>query len=197
MASAEAAIERLCDPAAEVSAHYVISKTGEVTHLVPEHLRAWHAGIGSWHGQRDVNSRSIGIELDNNGQSPFTEPLMTALESLMRGIMERWNIPPEGVIGHSDMAPGRKVDPGPKFDWLRLERLGLAKPRNLGVGPRDVDFRLFRNVAQRAGYTADVDDATLLGAVRLRYRPGATGPLVPEDITPLGHPDYSTGSTFT
>ncbi|HBR42556.1 MAG TPA: N-acetylmuramoyl-L-alanine amidase, partial [Sulfitobacter pontiacus] len=105
MDSAEAACARLCDPAAEVSAHYLITGKGETVQLVPEDQRAWHAGAGEWRGQDDINSRSIGIELDNRGNHPFSEPQMVTLETLLRGIMERWSIPPEGVIGHSDMAP--------------------------------------------------------------------------------------------
>ncbi len=126
MNGCEAALDRLCDPEAEVSSHYLISEKGEILQLVEEDKRAWHAGAGEWLGQDDINSRSIGIELDNTGRTPFSEPLMTALEELLPGILQRWNIPAEGVIGHSDMAPGRKFDPGPRFDWRRLERQGLA-----------------------------------------------------------------------
>ncbi|PIE12315.1 MAG: N-acetylmuramoyl-L-alanine amidase [Rhodobacterales bacterium] len=187
MQSAEAALARLCDPGAEVSAHYLIGEQGRIWQMVPEEMRAWHAGAGSWHGVADVNSRSIGVELANRGDHPFPEPQMAALEKLMRGIMARWNIPSGRVIGHSDMAPGRKFDPGARFDWQRLERLGLAARRGSDAGPADGDFALFRAVASGAGYSADVDDETLLAAVRLRYRPWASGPLVAEDFTPLGH----------
>lgn len=185
MGSADAAIARLCDPKAEVSAHYVISRAGEITQLVSENMRAWHAGAGEWAGQDDINSRSIGIELDNDGVSPFSEPLMRALEHLARDIMKRHNIPPAGVIGHSDMAPGRKQDPGARFDWLRLERQGLAAPRAKGKAPENPDTAQFRVLAQACGYTANVDDDILLSAVRLRYRPWAQGPLAVEDFVPL------------
>lgn len=126
MASAEAAIARLCDPAFEVSAHYVIARNGTCTQLVAEDQRAWHAGAGSWQGLDDLNSRSIGIELDNGGDHPYSAPLMDSLDQLLPGILRRWNIPPQHVIAHSDLAPGRKVDPGTRFDWQRLERQGLA-----------------------------------------------------------------------
>ena len=130
MLTAEAALERLCDPAAEVSAHYLVAEDGRTWRLVPEAERAWHAGAGSWGGAGDVNSRSIGIELANagplDGLPPFPEPQMAALEALLDGIMARWSIPPAGVIAHSDMAPERKSDPGPKFDWRRLARGGRA-----------------------------------------------------------------------
>lgn len=180
MHSAEAACARLCDPEAEVSAHYLISRGGDIQQLVPETLRAWHAGAGEWRGQDDINSRSIGIELDNDGASPFSAPLMAALETLLADILQRWNIPPSGVIGHSDMAPGRKFDPGPRFDWARLERLNLAE-RPTARSPSDD----LRTLAQEAGFTSTAEEATLLSAIRLRLRPWAKGPLRPEDLSAL------------
>jgi N-acetylmuramoyl-L-alanine amidase len=187
MKGAQAALDRLCDPQSEVSAHYLIGADGTLWQMVDEDMRAWHAGAGQWGEVTDVNSRSIGIELDNLGNHPFAEPQMAALERLLAGIMARWNVPPERVIGHSDMAPGRKSDPGPRFDWHRLERQGLARRRGYDEGPREPQMALFRGIARDAGYTADVDDEALLGAVRLRYRHWAEGPLVAEDFTPLGH----------
>ncbi|MEH6520914.1 N-acetylmuramoyl-L-alanine amidase [Sulfitobacter sp.] len=187
MESAQAALDRLCDPEVEVSAHYLIDAQGVVTQMVEEADRAWHAGAGEWCGVDDINSRSIGIELDNRGTHPFSAMQMDALEALLRGIMDRWSITPEGVIGHSDMAPGRKSDPGPYFDWARLERQGLAGKGGCDGGPQDPNPDSFRKVAQQAGYTADVNDEALLAAVRLRYRPNARGPLGAQDYTPLGH----------
>lgn len=187
MASAEAALERLCDPAAEVSAHYLIAADGRAWQMVAEVARAWHAGAGSWGDVTDVNSRSVGIELDNPGDTPFPAPLMATLEAILPGILRRWSIPPTRVIGHSDMAPDRKYDPGPHFDWERLERAGLAGKRGHDPGPDAPHPDTFRALARYAGYTADVDDDALLAAVRLRYRPFATGPLCPQDYTPLGH----------
>ncbi len=181
MENAHAALERLCDPAAEVSAHYLVCASGEVVQMVPEELRAWHAGVGSWAGLGDINSRSIGIELDNRGATPFAAAQMDALERLLRGIMARWNIAADGVIGHSDMAPGRKTDPGPHFDWQRLARQGLAGAT--ACSPANADQFLPR--ARAAGYSAQVDDETLLSAVRLRYRPFAKGPLSAEDVAVL------------
>ena len=105
MADGPSARARLCDPAAEVSAHWLIHEDGRTEALVPEDRRAWHAGAGSWLGRDDVNSRSIGIELVNPGNEPFPEPQMAALERLLAQIMARWGIGPAGVIGHSDMAP--------------------------------------------------------------------------------------------
>ncbi len=187
MATAEAAIERLCDPVAEVSAHYVICKSGQVTQLIGEGLRAWHAGAGEWCGLQDINSRSIGIELDNDGQAPFSPALMASLETLLHRILAGWDIPPRNVIGHSDMAPGRKWDPGPHFDWARLEQAGLAAPGLDGHFPERADADLFREMARARGYTADAQDDDLLQAVRLRYRQDATGPLEPADFPPLGN----------
>lgn len=187
MASAEAAIERLCDPAYQVSAHYVICKTGRVTQLVGEGMRAWHAGAGEWHGLSDINSRSIGIELDNDGQGPFSGPLMISLEGLLGRVLRGWDIPAHKVIGHSDMAPGRKFDPGPWFDWARLEALGLAGRRGGDFGPQDPNLQDFARLARDAGYTADVDAETLLAAVRLRYRSFKSGEVEAEDYTPIGH----------
>lgn len=185
MASAEAAIERLCDPEAEVSAHYVIAACGKLTQLVPEDQRAWHAGAGSWCGLGDINSRSIGIELDNAGTHPFSAPQMAALETLLRGIMHRWDIRASGVIGHSDMAPGRKQDPGPHFDWARLGRQGLAALAASGQGPELADEQSFCARASLAGYPADAETRDLLHAIRLRFRPWATGPLCAADFAAL------------
>lgn len=184
MASADSARTRLCDPAAEVSAHYLIARSGEVLPLVAEDMRAWHAGAGTWRGQDDINSRSIGIELDNDGQSPFSEPLMAALEELLAAILTRWGIPPEGVIGHSDMAPTRKYDPGPRFDWPRLVRCSLAAPYG-GRYSGPVDEDAFRHAARACGYPENVPTEDLLRAVRFRHRPWARGPLAAQDIAVL------------
>ena len=134
MESAEAALARLSDPVAEVSSHWLIGADGALYSLVDEAMRAWHAGAGSWGDVEDVNSASIGIELDNDGASPFPEAQMVALEELLCGVLERWAIPPEGVIGHSDCAPGRKIDPGPRFDWGRLAYRVLSVDRNAPMG---------------------------------------------------------------
>lgn len=176
MASCAEARDRLCDPAAEVSAHWLVSETGGVEALVPEEARAWHAGAGEWGGLADVNSRSIGIELANRGDHPFPEPQMRALEGLLEGILIRWSILPQGVIAHSDMAPGRKTDPGPRFDWRRLAAQGLS------VWPEACTPGDFRTDALRFGYPP-VADNLLLAAFRLRFCPWATGPLSAEDAS--------------
>lgn len=167
MADGASARARLCDPEAEVSAHWLIHENGLTEALVPEDRRAWHAGAGSWQGREDVNSRSIGIELVNPGDCPFPEPQMAALESLLRAIMVRWAIPAAAIIGHSDMAPGRKIDPGPRFDWKRLARQELA----IWPGAPGADLPLTQSLS-RIGYP---DSPATLAAFRLRFRPGACG----------------------
>ncbi len=179
MARAEAALARLCDPPAEVSAHWLVAEDGRVWRMVDEALRAWHAGAGAWGAVADVNSRSIGIELANpgplDGFPPFPEPQMAALESLLDGIAARWRIGPDRVIGHSDMAPGRKADPGPKFDWRRLAHGGRAVWAEPAVGGA-ADGAAFRAATARAGYVVpEADGAALLAAFRLRFRPWAAG----------------------
>lgn len=204
MQDARAALDRLCDPRAEVSAHYLIGACGTLWQLVGENRRAWHAGAGCWAGRGDVNSRSIGIELDNRGDHPFAAAQMATLERLLPEIMARWAIPPDGVIGHSDMAPGRKSDPGPRFDWARLERLGLARPRGaqpagdggaeragadigaeIGAETGAAAQARFRALATACGWCAETPWPALLAAVRLRLRPGAAGGFGPRDLAAL------------
>lgn len=174
MESCAAARARLCDPSAEVSAHWLIGRDGGTEALVPESQRAWHAGAGAWAGLTDVNSHSIGIELDNRGDEPFPEPQMAALERLLPQIMARWSIPAHRIIGHSDMAPARKTDPGPRFDWARLARGGLSVWPEQRRDPAPPES--FVAAACRFGYPA-LEDALILQAFRLRFRPWARGPV--------------------
>ena len=181
MAGAEAALERLCDPAFEVSAHYLIGADGTLWQMVREAERAWHAGQGLWGGTDDVNSRSIGIELDNLGDQSFPAAQMGRLRTLLAEVMARHALPPESVIGHSDMAPERKYDPGRQFDWRGLAAAGLSVwPAPLGSEPSP-DPRQFEADACAFGYPQAEPDA-LLDAVRQRFRPGATGPLCAADM---------------
>lgn len=124
MKTGKAALERLCDPAAEVSAHYVIEENGDLYHLVDDEHRAWHAGVSEWEGETDINSASIGIELVNPGHEwgyrPFPEVQIAALIALCRDLVATYDIPIERILGHSDVAPGRKQDPGELFPWDRL-----------------------------------------------------------------------------
>lgn len=170
MASAAEAVARLCDPLAEVSAHYLIDRDGTVFSLVDEAMRAWHAGAGEWGGAGDVNSRSIGIELQNTGAEPFAEPQMAALEALLVDVLVRHALPPQAVIAHSDMAPDRKGDPGARFDWRRLAGQGLSVwPEFAAPGDFAADLAAF-------GYPEAALE-TLVTAFRLRFRPWGRGPL--------------------
>lgn len=161
MRTAGEALERLCDPAAAVSAHYLIDEDGTVYRLVAEERRAWHAGVSCWAGARDINGCSIGVELVNPGHEfgyrPFPMPQMAALTALCREILERQPIPPRRVLGHSDVAPARKQDPGELFDWraLAAEGIGLTPPdEGLPASDEPADAAL-----ARLGY--DVDGAGL------------------------------------
>ncbi|WP_375461633.1 N-acetylmuramoyl-L-alanine amidase [uncultured Enterovirga sp.] len=135
------ALARLCDPAAEVSAHYVVLETGDVRQLVPESRRAWHAGAGAWAGESDINSRSIGIELvhpgHDGGLPAYPASQIEAVVRLASDIVARWNILPERVLAHSDVSPSRKEDPGEGFPWDLLHAAGIghwARPAPLGEG---------------------------------------------------------------
>ena len=175
MRSAEEALERLTDPKAKVSAHYMIDEAGVVTRLVPEEKRAWHAGKSYWRGVTDVNSASIGIELVNPGHEwgyrPFSEAQMEALLPLLADIVDRHHIPRANVVGHSDIAPARKDDPGELFDWERLARVRLALPT-----PKQKMRLVFDNpgafylALERFGY--DISDGrAAVKAVQRRWRP--------------------------
>jgi N-acetylmuramoyl-L-alanine amidase len=124
------AVDILCDPAQQVSAHYVVGDDGEIFRLVDEDKRAWHAGRSFWAGEEDINSCSIGIEIQNTGHShglrSFPAVQLHALSALCRDIIKRHNIQPQNVLGHSDIAPGRKVDPGHLFPWRWLAEEGVG-----------------------------------------------------------------------
>lgn len=180
MQSAEAACRTLCNPATEVSAHYLIAEDGTVMSLVAEDMRAWHAGAGQWGAITDVNSRSIGIELANPGHCPFSHDQIEALILLLVGIRDRWAIRPERIIGHSDMAPGRKIDPGLRFDWRRLALAGFGVWPD-GQAMPDVSMAAYAADARAFGYP-QVADRLLLKTVRRRFRPWATGPLDRADM---------------
>ncbi|MEN1925378.1 N-acetylmuramoyl-L-alanine amidase [Luteimonas qiangzhengi] len=152
-----------------VSSHYLVGKDGSLYQLVADEHRAWHAGAGSWRGMSDVNSFSLGIELDNNGSEPFTEPLVDTLLVLLEDLTDRWGIARENVIGHSDLAPTRKVDPGPLFPWKRLHDAGFGiwpDPELMVDPPQGFDPML---ALQRIGYPVDAPEATIR-AFRHRFR---------------------------
>ncbi|ROU03451.1 N-acetylmuramoyl-L-alanine amidase [Histidinibacterium lentulum] len=178
MDSCAAARDRLCAPEHQVSAHYLIDEDGTLLQLVEEADRAWHAGHGAWGAVTDVNSRSIGIELYNDGARPFPDRQIAALQRLMEDVLSRHAIPPERVIGHSDMAPGRKGDPGPFFPWARLAAAGLSVWPEAGAQegePLEASpERLARLVAALTGFGYRGSQALVLfDAFRQRFRPGA------------------------
>ncbi|MDP1536077.1 MAG: N-acetylmuramoyl-L-alanine amidase [Burkholderiales bacterium] len=147
--TAERALRTLTHPALQVSAHYLIARDGKIIYLVDELKRAWHAGDSYWGGNRDINSSSIGIELDNNGREPFADVQIEALITLLADLKTRWNIPAANVLGHGDVAPGRKVDPSALFPWQRLAAAGFGLWCEPPFDPAP----------------AGVDDATLLAAL--------------------------------
>ena len=175
MQSAEAALAQLCDPAKEVSAHYMIEEDGSVHRLVREDRRAWHAGRSYWRGIRDVNSASIGIGLVNPGHEfgyrPFPDAQMEALVPLLAEIVQRHDIPRANVVGHSDIAPARKEDPGELFDWdlLAAHRLALKTPRVSMPSPYENDGAFFLAL-ERFGYDIS-DPEAVMRAFQRRWRP--------------------------
>ena len=175
MQSAEAAIARLCDPAAKVSAHYVVAEDGSVLRLVDETHRAWHAGRSHWRGVDDVNSASIGIEIVNPGHEfgyrPFADEQIASLIPLMADIKERHGITRGNVVGHSDIAPTRKRDPGELFPWSRLARLRLALPRpTRGLMDPHWTQGGFLLALERFGYDVAEPMAAIM-AFQRRFRP--------------------------
>ena len=175
MRDAESAIAWLRNPESRVSCHYLIAEDGQILRMVAEENRAWHAGLSYWRGERALNGCSIGIEIVNPGHEfgyrPFTEEQMAALIPLLSGIVQRYRVAPANVVGHSDIAPARKEDPGELFDWERLARLGLAiaRPTRDLVDPHWTDGG-FLLALERCGY--DVRDAQkAVIAFQRRFRP--------------------------
>lgn len=141
MVSAAAALDRLCDPAARVSAHYVVEEDGKIWQLVPEERRAWHAGESGWLARRDINAHSIGVEIVNPGHEfgyrAFPADQICAVAELCHDIMTRWRVPPRFVLGHSDVAPHRKQDPGERFPWPCLARAGIGIWPDFSAAPEN------------------------------------------------------------
>ena len=180
MQSCAAAIERLCDPAAKVSSHYVVDEDGTIYRLVPEEQRAFHAGVSFWRGRRMLNDPSIGIEIVNPGHEwgyrPFPRAQMQAVRDLCLGILSRHAIPALNVVGHSDIAPNRKQDPGELFDWegLAAEGIGLW-PGDSCREARDVPGAL-----ASIGYDPDLPCQTNLTAFQRYWRQSAVDGIVDE-----------------
>lgn len=193
MRTAEEAVARLRDPEARVSSHYVVLEDGQILRLVAEERRAWHAGRGAWQGETDCNAASVGIEIVNPGHEfgyrDFPAAQMDAVISLVSDIRTRWTIPDARIIGHSDLAPERKQDPGERFPWKRLASVGhglwfepaqerisaLGAP--LGVGDEGLGVIVLRAGLHRLGYGlppgGDYDEATRLTveAFQRHWRP--------------------------
>ncbi len=175
MQDAASAIARLCDPEAKVSSHYLVAEDGQILRLVDESKRAWHAGQSYWRGITDVNSASIGIEIVNPGHEfgyrPFPEEQIDALVTLVADIKDRHGITRGNVVGHSDVAPRRKQDPGELFPWARLAKLRLALPRPTRglMDPNWADGG-FLLALERFGYDVS-DPLAAIVAFQRRYRP--------------------------
>jgi len=182
MKTGKEALDRLCDPAAKVSAHYVVEENGDIYRLVDEAKRAWHAGLSSWRGERDINARSIGIEIVNPGHEfgyrDFPDVQIDAAIALLKNIRTRYEISPARVLAHSDVAPRRKEDPGEKFPWTRLAAEGLTlAPFD---GDRQAGERVSYDEALKAlcdiGYDAPPGDhAAALLAFQRRFCPASLG----------------------
>jgi len=172
----ETALGKLINPSAEVSAHYLISEAGVVTRLVDESKRAWHSGRSFWLGVKDVNSAAIGIELDHPGHGlgyrEFAKEQIDALIPLLARIVKAYDIPRANVVGHSDVAPMRKLDPGELFPWDRLAEYGLClpKPEKLDLGDPFHNEGAFYLALERYGYDI-TEGRKAVEAFERRWRP--------------------------
>ncbi len=191
MTDCDAALARLCDAAAKVSAHYLIRRDGHIFQLVDEVDRAWHAGVSYWQGETDMNSVSIGIELDHDGHkdgamAAFPEAQMAALISLLQKVIARHNIAPQNILGHSDIAPGRKIDPGEAFDWAALSKVGFGMRVDnvktedvppLALGSEDKAVAPLQKALAAIGYQITADGvfgpqtAAVISAFQRHFRP--------------------------
>jgi N-acetylmuramoyl-L-alanine amidase len=190
MATAEGACRWLCDPNSQVSCHYLVDEDGRITQLAGEEMRAWHAGVSCWEGESDINSRSIGIEIHNPGPDieyrDYSDRQMAAVIALCKDIVARHAIAPRYVLGHSDVAPGRKIDPGEKFDWQLLHREGVGHwvpPAPLkegeGLAPGDEGEAVTRLQSRLAAFgygipaTGRYDErtCTVVAAFQRHFRP--------------------------
>ncbi len=194
------ALTRMCDPGAEVSAHYLVDEDGTTYQLVPESQRAWHAGRSYWRGISDVNSASIGVEVVNPGHEygyrPFPATQVDGIAALCRDIMDRHDIPAQNVVGHSDIAPGRKLDPGELFPWAELANAGIGVwPVSPLSGASAGDGTIWDSLAAigyacpgdetRGGTLLDAQsgEADVISAFQRRFRPSnITGQADPDTV---------------
>lgn len=196
MACCTKAIDWLSRPESKVSCHYVVDMDGTIWQMVAEARRAWHAGAGSWQGDCDINSASIGIEIHNPGHDggypEFPDAQMRAVEALSRDIIMRHGIRPERVLAHSDIAPGRKTDPGEKFDWARMARAGIAhwvepEPVSAASEPPAADAEMITHsqmLLRAYGYgievtgMSDSQSRTTVAAFQRHFRPARVDGLI-------------------
>jgi N-acetylmuramoyl-L-alanine amidase len=189
MQTGEEALARLRDPEAKVSAHYLIEEDGRVFALVPEERRAWHAGVSFWQGDRSLNGVSIGVEIVNPGHDwgyrPFPDAQIAALIELLGGVRERWEVADGRIVGHSDVAPDRKIDPGELFPWARLAEAGFglwAEPppspgAALALGEESTAVFALQAGLTRLGYDSapsgrfDEATQTIVAAFQRHWRP--------------------------
>lgn len=189
METGEAALERLRDPEAKVSSHYLVEEDGRIFRLVPEERRAWHAGVSYWKGQRNLNDTSIGIEIVNPGHEwgyrPFPEAQIAAVIALVADIRTRWTIDDDRIVGHSDIAPDRKIDPGELFPWKRLAEAGHglwaeappAPGAPIGEGEEGAAVFALQAGLTRLGFDLppsgkfDKDTTTVVSAFQRHWRP--------------------------
>lgn len=189
MATGQGALDRLRDPEAKVSSHYLVEEDGRIFSLVAEERRAWHAGVSFWKGETDVNGRSIGIEIVNPGHElgyrPFPEAQIAAVIALIADIRTRWVIPDARIVGHSDVAPSRKIDPGELFPWKQLADAGhglwVEPPPAPGLplteGEEGAGVFALQAGLTRLGYDCapsgrfDADTTTIVSAFQRHWRP--------------------------
>ncbi len=189
MQTGETALARLRDPEAQVSSHYLVEEDGRIFRLVPEERRAWHAGKSFWRGETDINSVSVGIEIVNPGHEfgyrPFPDAQIEAVIALVADIRSRWDVPDARILGHSDVAPRRKQDPGELFPWKRLAQAGHglwfdpdpAPGAALTVGDAGPGVFVLQAGLHRLGYeplpsgTYDEDTAIMVTAFQRHWRP--------------------------
>ena len=184
MEDGPSALARMRDRDAQVSAHYMVEEDGRVFQLVDEEKRAWHAGVSFWKGESDINSASIGVEIVNGGHDfglpAFPDAQIEAVMELVGGIMQRHQIAPENIIGHSDIAPARKQDPGERFPWTRLESAGLAQ-RLPEVQPKGDPEALLAVI----GYDLTAGLASVVKAFQRRWRPTKIDGIIDEETAVL------------
>ena len=174
--STEKSLERLCDPVHEVSCHYLIDPSGVCYQLVDNNKRAWHAGKSYWRGYHDLNSRSLGIELVNSGNEDYPEAQMKSLIRLLQHLIESLALNPKNILGHSDIAPARKLDPGKWFNWQKLSVNGVGFSPEVSE-PIACNKQVFLAEAKRAGFNPNANAEHVLKTFRNRCRPKFKGEL--------------------